>query len=131
MSSIFSYLCFFLIVCDSLVETMPRKFQGFNESGLDISEDDRYFMKIHKSQHKHFREYKQEKWISYFINNSVNTRSYWLNISKNIGIKHIFWSKALFHLSNTLHSSCLSLNVFNSFGIIDFVSARFCVCADF
>ena len=84
------------------------KFQGSGESRFDGSEKDRYFLKIPKWQHKHVRDYKRGKLVSYFLNNAAKTCLYGLKISQNIDIEHVFQSKAFFHLSSNLHTSCLS-----------------------
>ena len=92
----------------SLIETIPRKFQGFGECSFGCSEKDRYFLKISKWQHKLIREYKRGKLASYFLDNAAKTCSYRLKLSENIEIKHVFQSKSFFHNSNFLHTSCLS-----------------------
>ena len=46
--------------------------------------------------------------VSYFLNNAAKT-SYWLKISENIKIEHVFQSKAFFHLTTYLHTSCFSV----------------------
>ena len=84
------------------------KFQGSGESRFGGSEKDRYFFKIPKQQHKVFRHYKQGKSVSYFLNNTAKTCLYGLKLSENIEIEHVFLSKAFFHLSSNLHTSCLS-----------------------
>ena len=65
-------------------------------------------MKIPKWQHKFARYYKRGKLVSYFLNNAAKTCLYGLKISKNIEIGHFFQSRAFFHLSSNLHTSCLS-----------------------
>ena len=50
--------------------------------------------------------------VSYFLNNDDKTCLYWLKISDNIEIGHVFQFKAFFHLTSNLHTSCFS--VFNS-----------------
>ena len=78
-SSLLFYSC-------SLIETMPRKFQGFGECRFGGSEKDRYFLKNPKWQHKIIQEYKRRKLASYFLDNAAKTYSYGLKISKNIEI---------------------------------------------
>ena len=66
------------------------------------SEKGRYFLKIPKWQHKHVRDYKRGKLVSYFLNNAAKTCLYGLKISENIDIEHVFQSKAIFcHISNS------------------------------
>ena len=84
------------------------KFQGSGESRFGCSEKDHYFMKIPQWQHKHVRDYKQGKLVSYFLNNAAETCLYGLKISENIDIEHVFQSKAFFRLGSNLHTSCLS-----------------------
>ena len=84
------------------------KFQEFGESRFGGSQKDRYFLKILKWQHKLVRDYKRGKLVSYFLNNAAKTCLYGLKISENIEIEHIFQSKAFFHLSGNLHTSCFS-----------------------
>ena len=84
------------------------KFQGSGESRFGGSEKDRYFFKIPKQLHKIFRHYKQGKSVSYFLNNTAKICLYGLKLSENIEIEHVFLSKAFFHLSSNLHTSCLS-----------------------
>ena len=100
-SSLLSYGC-------SLIETMPRKFQGFGEWRFGGCEKDRYFLKTQNWQHKLIREYKRAKLASCFLDNAAKTRSYELKISENIEIKHAFQSKFFFHHIKFLYISCLS-----------------------
>ena len=86
---------------------MPRKFQGSGESRFELSEKDRYFLKIPKWQYKLVREYKRWKLVFYFLNKAAKTCSYGLKISENIETKNVFQSK-VFHFSNTLYTSYLS-----------------------
>ena len=85
-SSHLSYAC-------SLIETVPRKFQGFGEWSLNLW------------QHKLIREYKRGKLASYFLDNTAKTCSYWLKFSENIEIKHVFQLKSFFHHSKFLQTS--------------------------
>ena len=86
-----------------------EKFQEYSESKFGSSEKDRYFLKILKWQHKLVRDYKRGMLVSYFLNNAAKTCLYGLKISENIEIEHIFQSKAFFHLSGNLHTSCFSV----------------------
>ena len=72
-------------------------------------------MKIPKWQHELARYYKRGKLVSYFLNNAAKTCLYGLEISENIEIGHVFQSRAFFHLSSNLHTSCLS-----AFSSLDF-----------
>ena len=72
------------------------------------SEKDHYFLKIMKWQHKLVRDYKWRMLVSYFLNNAAKTCLYELKISENIEIEHVFQSKAFFHLSGNLHTSCFT-----------------------
>ena len=87
------------------------KFQGPSKSRFGGSEKDCYFLKIPKWQHKHVRDYKRGKLVSYFLNNAAKTCLYGLKFSENIDIEHVFQSKAFFLLSSNLYTSCL--NAFN------------------
>ena len=95
---IFACLYFTLvpsILCSTQVLQKPckgnfGKFQGSGESRFGGSEKDRYFLKIPKWQHKHVRDYKREKLISYFLNDAAKTCLYELKISENIDIEHAF-----------------------------------------
>ena len=105
-----SLLAFASFLC-SLTDTMSKnfgKFQEFGVSKFDGPEKDRYFLKILKWQHKLVRDYKQGKLVSYFLNNAAKTCIYRWKISENIEIGHVFQSRAFFHLSSNLHTSCLS-----------------------
>ena len=82
--------------------------QESGESTFGGSKKDRVFLKIPKWQHKLVRDYKRGKLVSYFLNNAAKTCLYRLKISENIEIEHVFQSKAFFHLSSKLHTSCLS-----------------------
>ena len=84
------------------------KFQGSGKSRSCGSEKDCYSLKIPKWQHKHVRDYKRGNLVSYFLNNAAKTCLYGLKISEKIDIEHVFQSKAFFHLSSNLHTSCLS-----------------------
>ena len=114
--SIFACLCFTLVpsllhstqVFQKPCQENFRKFQGSEESRFGDSEKDRYFFKTPKWQHKHVRDYKRGKLVSYFLNNAAKTCLYGLKISENIDIEHVFQSKAFFCLSSNLHTSCLS-----------------------
>ena len=83
-------------------------FQGSGESRFGGFEKDRYFLKIPKWQHKFVWDYKRGKLVSYFLNNAAKTCLYGLKISESTEIEHVFQSKAFFHLSSNLHTSCLS-----------------------
>ena len=89
----------------ALAENMSSKFQESQEFG---SEKDRYFLKILRWYQKLVRDYMQGKLFSYFLNNAVITCLYGLKISEIIEIEHIFQSKAFFHLSGNLPTSCFS-----------------------
>ena len=65
-------------------------------------------MKISKWKHKFARYYKRGKLVSYFPNNAAETCLYGLKFSENIEIVYFFLSRALFHLSSNLHTSCFS-----------------------
>ena len=84
------------------------KFQEFNEGSFGGSEKDRYFLKIVKWQHKLVGAYKRGKLVSYFLINAAKTYLYGLKTLEDIEIEHVFQSKAFFHLSGNLHTSCLS-----------------------
>ena len=58
--------------------------------------------------HKLVRNYKRGKLFTYFLNNAAKTRLYGLEISENIEIEHVFQSKAFFHLTSNIHTSCFS-----------------------
>ena len=104
VSSIFACLYFTLVpslLSSTQVLQKPcqgnfAKFQGSGKSRFGGSEKDRYFLKIPKWQHKHVRDYKRRKLVSYFLNNAAKTCLYGLKISENIDIEHIFQSKAFF-----------------------------------
>ena len=102
-----------------------EKFQGSGESRFSGSEKDRYFLKIPKWQHKLVRDYKRGKLVSYFLNYAAKTCLYGLKILENIEIEHVFQSKALFHLSSNLRTSCLS--AFKFLFIVVFVFALFLI----
>ena len=72
------------------------------------SENDRYFLKIPKQQHKLVRNYKRGKLVPYFLNNSNKTCLYGLKRLENIEIEHLFQFKAFFHLTSNLQTSCFS-----------------------
>ena len=72
-------------------------------------------MTIPKWQHELAQYYKRGKLVSYFLNNAAKTYLYGLEISENIEIGHVFQSRAFFHLSSNLHTSCLS-----AFSSLDF-----------
>ena len=79
-----TYTKFMLII----VQIVFHRFRG--------SEEDRYFLKIPKWQHKHVRDYKRGKSVSYFLNNAAKICLYGLNISENIDTEHVFQSKVFF-----------------------------------
>ena len=85
-----------------------RMLQGSDEARFGGSEKDRYFLKFPKWQHKLVRNYKWGKLVSYFLNNAAKTWLYGLKISENIETEHVFRSKAFFHLTSNLHTSCFS-----------------------
>ena len=82
------------------------KFQGSGESRFGVPEKDRYFLKIPKWQHKHVRDYKRGKLVSYFLYDAAKICLYGLEISENIDIEHVFQSKPFFRLRSNLHTSC-------------------------
>ena len=69
-------------------------------------EKGRCFLKILKWQHKLVRDYKRGNVVSYFPNNTAKTCLYGLKILENIEIYHVFQSKAFFHLSGNVRTSC-------------------------
>ena len=77
----------------SLIETIPRKFQGFDECKFGGSEKNRYFLKIPNWQHILIWEHKRGKLAYYFLNNAAKTCSFGLKFLENIEIKHFFQSK--------------------------------------
>ena len=79
-----------------------RKFHGSCKSRFGGSEKDCYFLKIPKWQHKLVWVYKRGKLISYFLDNAAKTCLYWLKVSENIKIEHVFQSKAFFNFSSNL-----------------------------
>ena len=93
MTSIFACLYFFL------KETMQKKFQGSTKRRFSSSE--KFFLKTSKWLDKLFCEYKQYKLVFYFLNN-VKTFSSRLEFLDKTEIKHVFQSKPLYYLSNTL-----------------------------
>ena len=95
LPSLLAFTCLYLTYICSLTETMSRKFvkfQEFGESRFGGSEKDCYFLKILKWQHKLVRDYKRGKLVSYFLKNAAKTSLYWLKISGNNEIEHIFQS---------------------------------------
>ena len=94
----------------ALSENMSRKYWENFESKFDGSEKRSLFFKDSKWQHKLVRDYSQGKLNSYFLNNAAKTCLYELKISDSI--EHVFQSTTFSHLSNNLHTSCLS--AFNS-----------------
>ena len=84
------------------------KFQESGESRFGGSEKDRYISKILKSQHKLAWEYKRRNLVFHFLNYAAKTCSYELKTSENIEIEHVSESKAFFHPSGNLHTSCFS-----------------------
>ena len=50
--------------------------------------------------------------VSYLLNNTAKTCLYKLKISGNNEIEHVFQSKASFHISGNLYTSCF--NAFNA-----------------
>ena len=102
---IHSYACI-------LTETMPRIFQGYSECRFHGSENDRYYLKIAKSQHKHAQENKRGRWITYFLDNTAKTCSYRPKISENLEIKHVFQSKSFFFSSLYFSPHMLPLCLF-------------------
>ena len=107
---VFVSLCLthYIVVLRKLCQGNFGKFQGSEESRFSGSENDRYVLKIPKWQQKLDRDYKRGKFVFYFLNNAAKTCLYGLKISESIEIEHVFESKAFFHLSNNLHTSCLS-----------------------
>ena len=94
----------------ALSENMSRKYWKNFESKFDSSEKRSLFFEDSKWQHKLVRDYSQGKLNSYFLNNAAKTCLYELKISDSI--EHVFQSTTFSHLSNNLHTSCLS--AFNS-----------------
>ena len=84
---------------------MPRIFQGYSECRFHGSENDRYYLKIAKSQHKHAQENKRGRWITYFLDNTAKTCSYRPKISENLEIKHVFQSKPFFFFITVIFST--------------------------
>ena len=74
-------------------------------------------MKILKWQHKIVRGYRQGKLVSYYLSNAAKTCVYGLKTSENTEIEHVFQSKAFFHRSGNLHTSCFS--TFNDDSMFD------------
>ena len=107
---VFTSLCLthYIVVLRKLCQGNFGKFQGSGESRFSGSENDRYFLKIPKWQQKLDRDYKRGKFVFYFLNNAAKTCLYGLKISESIEIEHVFEPKTFFHLSNNLHTSCLS-----------------------
>ena len=56
------------------------KFQEFGESRFGGSENDHYFLKVPKWQHKLVRDYKRGTLVSYFLNNVAKTCLYEVKI---------------------------------------------------
>ena len=94
----------------ALSENMSRKYWENFESKFDGFEKRSLFFEDSKWQHKLVRDYSQGKLNSYFLNNAAKTCLYELKISDSI--EHVFQSTTFSHLSNNLHTSCLS--AFNS-----------------
>ena len=97
--SLWSLHCLLLRSTKVLQKPCPAnlgKFQGSDESRFDGSEKDRYFLKIPKWQHKIVQDYKLRKLVSYFLNNVTKTCLYWLKMSENIEIDHVFQFKHFF-----------------------------------
>ena len=107
MSSLHSY-ALHLQSYRNYVKEISGEFHKSDGSRFGGSEKDRYFLKIPKWQHKLFWDCKRGKLVSYFLNNAVKKCLYGLKISENIEIEHIFQSKAFFHLSSNLHTSCIN-----------------------
>ena len=110
--------CLYFTLVSSLLRSMQvlqkpcqgnfGKFQGSRKSRFCGIEKDFYFLKIPKWQHEHVWDYEWGKLVSYFLNNAAKTCLYGLKILENNDIEHAFQSKAFFHLSSNLHTSCLS-----------------------
>ena len=75
---------------------MPRKLQKSSKSRFECSEKDFYFWKIPRRHNKLIWEYKQGKFVTYFLNSAARTCSYGLKILENIEMKCVFQSKAFF-----------------------------------
>ena len=103
-----SFLCIRFAVLQKQCPENFEKFQEFGKSRFRSSEKDCYFLKILKWQHKLVWDCKGGKLVSYFLDNPTKTCLYGLTISENIEIEHVFQSKAFFHLSGNLHTSCFS-----------------------
>ena len=88
--SLLSYGC-------SLIETIPRKFQGFSECRFGGSEKECYYLKIPKLRHKLVWEYKWGKLALYSQDNAAKTCSYGLKISGNIASMSASMSFSLNH----------------------------------
>ena len=95
-------------VLEKLCQENFRKFQEFCESKFGSSEKDRYFLKILKWQHKLVRDYKRGKLDSYFQKNAAKAYLHQLKISEKTEVEHVFQSKAFFHLSRDLRTSCFN-----------------------
>ena len=72
------------------------KLEGFGEGRFGGSKKDCYILKIPEWLHKPFWDYKPGKLVSYFLNNAAKRCFYWLKISENIEIEHVFQSKSFF-----------------------------------
>ena len=81
------------------------KLEGFGEGRFGGSKKDCYILKIPEWLHKPFWDYKPGKLVSYFLNNAAKRCFYWLKISENIEIEHVFQSKVFFYLDTSYLSS--------------------------
>ena len=110
--SIFSCLNLFLRLTLAVLQKPYQenfaKFREFGESRFGGSENDRYFLKILKWQHKLVQDYTRGTLVSYFLNSPAKTCLHELKILENIEIEQMFHSIAFFHISDNLHTSCFS-----------------------
>ena len=138
MPSIFA--CYFTLllrstqVLQKLYQGNFGKFQGSGKSRFGGSEKDRYFLKIPKWQHKHVRDYKRRKLVSYFLKNTAKTCLYELKISENIKLSISFSLKYFFiSVANSTQVASASLRFKNSSISRDnqYSINRKCICENF
>ena len=85
-------------------------FQGSSESRFHRfggSENDRYFLKIPKRQHKLVRDYEQEKLLSFFLNIAAKTYLYGLKFQRTLKLI-MFFSLKLFSISVAISTQVAS-----------------------
>ena len=109
-----SFFCITFTVLQKPCQGHYGKFQEFGENRFGSSEKDLRGFKIGKWQHKLVRHYKSGNLISHFLHNAAKTCLFGLKISENVEIEHVLQSKAIFHLSCNIHTSC-----YNAFNQVD------------